>query len=394
MKLDNFKKLLLKKAEDNPNLQLLIKYMRDDYLIDHTVESLNKMARSYSNKNPNHAVMHFGTYMDPETEGNMVRDALSHHASHYKAALNAGNEKLADQHMKKIFEIMHMSEKLTRDGLNDHSGGKLKIEAIDPKPWERQKYTNVGKSGKMTDTKGWSRSLGDYSFMRGAPHESYGKEVESHGHKGAYPLNQIKVNGKYLHIDDVEPTQDFVPHAFDKHPVMKYYKASPTAHTSEKHQEYLKEFDAYGDDIDSYLDHIDTIQDYDTRGANAPDPIHKPLLDADQAQNKLKDIMGESYKPPKPENAPKPTETKPGEQVGSAGEIDNVQAKLQQIMGKDYKAPTETATKQPEQQKAQEVPTSTDKPKVIRKPGGASEVSDVQAKLKQIMGKDYKAPKS
>ena len=41
MKLDNFKELLNKKAEDNPNLQLLIKYMRDEYLVDHVIESLS-----------------------------------------------------------------------------------------------------------------------------------------------------------------------------------------------------------------------------------------------------------------------------------------------------------------------------------------------------------------
>jgi hypothetical protein len=279
MKLDNFKELLIKKADGNPNLQLLIKYMRDEYLVEHAIESLNKMARSYSNKNSNSAIMHFGAHMDPETDGAMIHDALSHHASHYRAALNSGNEKLADSHMKKIFQIMHMSEKLTRDGLNDHSGGKLKIDAIDPKPWERSGYSNISeKTGKFsTDTKGWSRLSNSYSWLRGGPHESYGKETEAHGHSQAYPLNQIKVNGKHLHIDDVEPTSDYVPHEFDEHPIMKYYKASPSSHNAEKHQEYLESMDTYGDNMDAFLDRIDAIEGYDDRGINLPDPIHKPL---------------------------------------------------------------------------------------------------------------------
>lgn len=367
MKLDNFKKLLNKKAEDNPNLQLLIKYMRDEYLVDHVVESLNKMARSYSNKNANAAIMHFGTHMDPETEGNMIRDALSHHASHYKAALNSGDEKLADQHMKKIFQIMHMSEKLTRDGLTDHSGGKLKVEAIDPKPWERSGYSNVNDKGRFnTDTKGWSRASGNYSWLRGGPHESYGKETEAHGHKESYPLNQIKVNGKYLHIDDVEPTKEYVPHEFDTHPIMQHYKSSPSAHTAEKQNEYLAATDAFADNIDNYLDRLDTIPDYDTRGMNAPERIHKPLLNAEQSQAKLKEIMGDQYVPPKNEEQ---AQGQAQEQVQS----------------------TPASTEAPAPATAAE-----QQPKVIRKPKaaeGGGEVDDVQAKLKQIMGKDYIPPK-
>lgn len=340
MKLDNFKELLAKKAEDNPNLQLLIKYMRDEYLVEHVVESLNKMARSYSNKNANAAIMHFGTHMDPETEGNMIRDALSHHASHYKSALNSGNESLADQHMRKIFQIMHMSEKLTRDGLSDHSGGKLKVEAIDPKPWERSGYSNISeKSGKFsTDTKGWSRDSGKYSWLRGSPHEAYGKETEAHGHKDSYPLNQIKVNGKYLHVDEVEPTKDFVPHEFDTHPIMKYYKASPSSHTSENQQDYLSAYDAFSDNIDKYLDKLDTIKDYDTRGLNVPESIHKPI----QSVDKLKDISTQNAQqskaigPSKVEQAPKANIT---EKPSEPSQVNDIQAKLKQIMGKDHIPP-------------------------------------------------------
>lgn len=316
MKLDNFKELLIKKADGNPNLQLLIKYMRDEYLVEHAIESLNKMARSYSNKNSNSAIMHFGSHMDPETDGAMIHDALSHHASHYKAALNSGNEKLADSHMKKIFQIMHMSEKLTRDGLNDHSGGKLKIDAIDPKPWERSGYSNISeKTGKFsTDTKGWSRLSNNYAWLRGTPYNkgSYGKETEAHGHNQAYPLNQIKVNGKHLHIDDVEQTSDYVPHEFDEHPIMKFYKGSPSSHNAQKQQEYLESIDTYSDNMDAFLDRIDVIEGYDDRGINLPDAIHAPLLSAEESQAKFKQMQGGDVSTPEtPEAQATPEAAKP-----------------------------------------------------------------------------------
>lgn len=342
MRLNNFKELLLKKADDNPNLQLLIKYMRDDYLIEHTIESLEKMAAIYSKKNPNHAIMHFGTHMDADTEGDMFHDALSHHASHYKAALNSGNDKLADAHMKKIFETMHMADKLTRDGLSDHSGGKLKVEAIDPKPWERSGYSNKSQNGKFsTDTKGWGRNGGDYSWLRGAPHEAYDRETDVHGHKGAYPLNEIKVNGKYLHIEDVDSKNKYAEHPFDSHPIMSHYKDSPKLHTSDKHADYLKSSDAFhdvGGGMDSYWDKVESRGDsHYTRGQNKPDAIHKPLLRGDEAMAMLNQIKGKQGPAATPQPAKvissdikaEPTPVQEGKISG-----DEAMKRLNEIMGK------------------------------------------------------------
>lgn len=340
MKLNNFKELLSKKADNNPNLQLLIKYMRDDYLIDHVVESLEKMAAIYSKKNPNHAVMHFGTHMDADTEGDMIHDALSHHASHYKAALKAGNEKLADSHMKKIFEIKHMSEKMTRDGLHDHSSGKLNIEAVDPKPWERSGYANEKSPGKFsTDTKGWARHGSNYSWLRGAPHGSYEKETKVHGHDQAYPIEEMKVNGKYIHIDDdIDNGGKHVNHPFDSHPIMSHFKGSPTAHTSDKHAEYLKAADAFNDEgggADAYFDSIESRdpEAHAARGSKKADAIHAPLLDKDDAMARLAEITGN--KPKQEAATPKVTTTPKA--PAPASDKDDAMAKLKQIMGKDFK---------------------------------------------------------
>ena len=284
MKLDNFKELLTKRAKNDPSLQTLINYMKDDLLVDNVAESLNKMATTYSKKNPNHAVMHFGTHMDAETEPAMIHDALSHHASQYKAALKNGNKALANKHAQQIFNTMHMSEKLTRNGLNDHSGGKLKIDSIDPKPWERSGYSGKNEQGKFsTDTKGWSRNGSDYSsWLSGNPHDAYGKETDVHGHKGAYPLEEIKVNGKYLDINPEAEAETGVPHEFGSHPIMSHYKNSPTEHTSDKHEQYLKAHDLYQDSphVDSYFSRQEAMDPKvsTSRGSVKSNPVHEPVV--------------------------------------------------------------------------------------------------------------------
>lgn len=324
MKLDSFKELLIKKADNNDSLKLLIKYMRDDFLVNHVVESLEKMAQVYSKKNPNHALLHFGEHMDPGTEPEMIHDALSHHASHYKSALDAGKEALADQHMRKIFEIQHMADKLTRDGLNDHSKGKLKLEAVDVKPWERSKYSELNDAGKFkTDTKGWARHGSDYSFLRGAPHESYKKEVKAHGHNKAYPLEEMSVNGKHIHIEDVDAGGRFVPHPFDEHPIMQHYSRSPKDHTADHHAKYIDSHEQFSNEgINKYFDLVDSRdpQAHAARGTVKSKPIHKeieglPIDDSGVAPKGLpvKDMT----------QAPKAEPT-----------IEDIQAKLAAIRGK------------------------------------------------------------
>jgi len=286
MKLDNFKELLLKKSVDNDNLQILIKYMRDDYLVNHVVESLEKMAASYSKKNPNASVKHFAANMNNFKSG-MIHDALSHHASHYKAALDAGDNKAADDHMRQIFKTIHMSEKFTKDGLNDHSSGRLKIDAIDPKPWERSAYTNKNDAGKFkTDTQGWKRhgTNINYDWLREAPHESYKDEVSRHGNNKAYPLEEMKVNGKYIDIADVEHKQGkHTPHPFDSHPIFQHYNESPNSHNADKKAQYLEQRETFhGDEKGGKAQYRDKLanmskEDYANRGTEKSAPIHKEV---------------------------------------------------------------------------------------------------------------------
>ncbi len=317
MKLNNFKELLLRKTADNDNLQLLIKYIRDDYLLDHIVESLSKMAASDANRKTNAAVKHFGTHMDEHVEGEMIHDQLSHHASNYKAALGAGNTSVADQHMRKIFNTMYMANKVTRDGKENHSGGKLTVEAVDPKPWEEHLYAD-----SKTDTNGWKQDRKDYGYLRSAPHagregqgrknERYRDEIRAHGHNKAYPLNEIKVNGKHIHIEDAEHDGSFKDHPFDSHPILKHSRTPSHAHKDVQHEDYINDSDAFhgeGGGAGSYWDLVDTRdpKEHAARGSKKSDTAHPEVegLDISTPERKSKAVSAKT----KTDEAPKQSKT-------------------------------------------------------------------------------------
>jgi len=324
MKLDNFKELLLKKSENNKGLQVLIKHIKDDYLLDYVVESLEKMAQAFSKKNPNAALLDFGANMDEHTEPDMFRDALSHHASHYKAALKDNNKPLANKHAHQIFKMMHMADKLTRDGLNDHSNNKLRVEAVHPMPWERSAYTTTNDQGKFkTDTKGWAAhtrgSNPSYDFLSGAPHEAYKKEVKTHGHNKAYPLEHMKVNDEYINVEDIKSPGKFEPHSFDKHPIMSNFTRSPKDHDSMKQDDYLKQLDGFNStDMNSYYDMAEAKgKNIKNKGMSAP--VHGDIAGLD---------LTDSHQPQKAE-AVSPEQKLPDQ----APSLQDIKAKLAAIKG-------------------------------------------------------------
>ena len=294
MKFENFRELLLKKSADS-KLENIIKFVRDDVLADIMIESLEKMARAkHKGDSANFALRDFGLEMDHEHEPNMIHDALSHHASRYKSALSNERPELANAHAKQIFKIVDMADQAQK-----HSHGKLDIQAVSPHPWERQAKTDVlteedapvrrgnKKAGQFrTDTKGWRYRGKDYSFLQGAPHESYGNEVSKHGHLGAYPLEHIRVNGKYLHIEDVpkEDLKGFEKHQFDHHPVMEHYSVPASKRTPDHDEKYMKAKDDYHDSrhMQSYFDRHEALESQDPeayaqRGSKVSDPVHAPV---------------------------------------------------------------------------------------------------------------------
>lgn len=291
MKLSSFRELLLKKAEDS-SLENLVTFIREDILADIVIESLEKMARAkHKGDAANVPIRDFGVEMDPETEPAMLHDALSHHASNYKAALGTGRTDLANQHAKQIYKLVDMGDQAQK-----HSQGKLHVEAVSPHAWERsakqRKFTETDapvlagnkKPGQfVTDTKGWRHRGNDYSFLQGAPHEHYANEIRRHGHNKAYPLEQIKINGKHLDIKDVNPEElkGYEEHPFDKHPIMNHFEDPASKRTPEKDAKYRQEQTDYAASahMDRHFDKQQKMEEQDPeayakRGNEPSTPVH------------------------------------------------------------------------------------------------------------------------
>jgi hypothetical protein len=248
MKIDSFKQVLLKKTAENSSLQSFIYHMRDDYLSQYIQESLEKMAKRDVSKNPNALVLDFAN-RNLSTSGKwakMMYDHLSHHATRYKAALKSGNSSVANQHMLRIFKNLHLIDKITRDGSRNHAPhdpdmgtglDKHSTDWVDTKPWERN-LMNKEKDPSSAkyhpspyhtdhytrDTKGLalaSLNHSNFGFLQQSPHFSYADEIHGHGHAKAWPLEETKINGKHIHIDDNHVSKgSYEPHPFDEHPVL------------------------------------------------------------------------------------------------------------------------------------------------------------------------------
>ena len=294
MKIESFRELLLRKCADNPNLQILVKYARDEILAEKVLESLEKMARAgHKGDAANFAVRDFGVDMDPEMHPHMIRDALGHHVSRYKGALKSNNSSLANQHAKQAFRLMNLA-----DTAQKHSHGKLNIDFVSTQPWERSKLTNTYdkshpkvQEGKYkegdftTKTKGLNYKGSDYSWLQQAPHESYKKEVKRHGHNGAYPFEQIKVNGKHIHVDDDVSSSGYEPHEFDHHPIMNHFEDSVKHRTPERDQAYVEAKSKYYDEdphVNNFFDRHEKMsaadpEGYKARGSKASNPVHNPV---------------------------------------------------------------------------------------------------------------------
>jgi hypothetical protein len=325
MKIDNFKELLLRKSKDDLALQTLIKFAEDDIIIDKVIESLEKMARArHKGDVVNHAVRDFGVEMDPELEPNMIRDAIGHHVSNYKAALKSGNTDVANQHARQAFRIMNLADRAQK-----HSHGKLAINYVDPKPWERQKFTQKYEAnhpkvleGKYkpgeytTKTKGLNYAIKgkDFSFLKGSPHESYNKDVAKHGHNKAYPFENISVNNKHITVDDVEAPRGFTSHHFDNHPIMEHFEESPMTRAEDRDKQYHADKHKFYNEsphINNHFEQHEKMQNadpegYAKRGSKVSTPVHDdiPGLDLDKAKPGIQNTPPPTIQP-KPVASPK-----------------------------------------------------------------------------------------
>jgi hypothetical protein len=301
MKFNSFKELALRKTEDE-SLRMLIKMMADEVLADKIIESLEKMAtRRGVGSHANMAIRDFGTEMDPELEPAMIREALGHHASRYRAALIAGDQKMANDHASNFFKIMDLVHHA-----EPHSHGKLQSDMIDLKPWERAhpsrsetfadriardpeyaKDNPVTRGNKqphqfVNDTVGFGFQPkgNDWSFLQGEPHSAYSNETAIHGHVGAYPMEHTKINGRYIPIEDVENIHDGKKnHPFDHHPIMSHYKESIKTRAPERDAQYRSQHESYASSphVEAHLKHQEDLHEsgsHETRGLEPGQPVH------------------------------------------------------------------------------------------------------------------------
>lgn len=351
MKLSSFRELLQKKVEHDSNLATLLKYAREDILADYVIESLEKMARArHKGDAANFAVRHFATEMDPEKEPHMAREAIGHHVSRYKAALAQGRQDLANQHAKQAFNVMNMA-----DTAQKHTGGKMSIDYVPTQPWERNKYPKQYTSdhpkvqeGKYkegdftTKTKGLRYALtgNDFGYLNQPPHEAYSNEVKRHGHNQAYPFEQVRINGKYIPIEDVKDLKGFEGHEFDKHPIMQHFHESPQDRTPERDQAYVTAHDKYHNEdphIENFYNkHAEMEQKdpkgYAERGSKPGEPVHGEVGQLDIGDKSSSVAAPEAKKQAVAPSGPvvKPT----GISDGAWGTMSpEVQAELAKLMG-------------------------------------------------------------
>lgn len=301
MNLASLKELMLRKTE-NDALQTLIKMVSEEVLADHVIESLKKMAiRRGVGSHANIAIRDFGVEMDPELEPAMMREALGHHASRYKASLAAGDQNMANKHASKFFKMLDLIHHA-----QPHSHGKLQAEVVDIKPWERThssrsdtfadriardpeyaKDNPVSRGKKkphqfVNDTVGFSFQPkgNDWSFLQNDPHEAYQDETSKHGHVGSYPMEHTKINGKYIPIEDVKDIYDGrSSHPFDNHPILSHYGESVKTRNPERDAQYKNEHEAYmsSPHIEGHLNHQQALIDsgkHSSRGLEPGEQVH------------------------------------------------------------------------------------------------------------------------
>ena len=297
----SLRELLLRRCSD-PNLIPLIKSLKDEELSSTVLESLTKMAQNAGTK-ANHALNHFNSHLLADDnghslEGEMLRDAIGHHLSHYKAALKGGDRQIADKHLGHTVNLLHLANKL-----NTISGGKVKLgsghdgygksgQAVAPSSWEMN-YTSDKRDpkGRLAQLpKGWGRDTSNdngmfpnYRYLEMTPHPSSGKsDVKAHA-DAAYPFHELTINDKYVPINDVDHKKgEFTPHEFDSHPVVGHHDIAQGSYGPGHKDDYLKQHSEFmqGPAVEQWIGKQQSKLEADPEGyfAQGGEPS-KPILD-------------------------------------------------------------------------------------------------------------------
>lgn len=263
MSLSSLKQILIKKAEESAVVKNYLDSLNQDDFASMVIESLKKMAahgqHAGRGKKPNSMLTHFANTLTSNADVAIIRDALSHHLSHYKSALQNGQREKADAHLAKIFPLMHLIHKTSA---NSH--GRLNHTAANSKPWEMNYTTDEkGPNGRFKRlTEGWKvraatkrardgKSIPNYRFVEMAPHLGHGDLRPEHENSG-YPWEDIQVgsnedvlnNRAYLYDKEVSPEQSsFVAHPFDKHPIHAIFDEPGADHDESHVEKHAKDLD-------------------------------------------------------------------------------------------------------------------------------------------------------
>ena len=250
MELSSFKAVLLRKAQGNNSLQSFIKSIDDSRFADVVIEVLEKMPRATAGtgSKANGPITAFGANANL-TDINMMRDALGHHLSHYKAALKAHHaapegspekakmRQVADAHMDHLFPLMHLAARAAA-----HSRGSKNTFDLDyPNipPWETNYTTlkrNTKGDGPLRDPKllrvrtknsgSIDKTAKDWHFLEMPPHPGH-EESQTMARASGYPWEEIQLGKQsdvdakkaFVHIQDIPASPNFTPHEFDNHPI-------------------------------------------------------------------------------------------------------------------------------------------------------------------------------
>ena len=293
MSLQGLKQLLLRKT-DNEELDRYIELLGDSGFMSFVSSSLNKMASNKNNDANNHAMNWYAKHSLPaHTE--MYRDALGHHTSHYKAALEGGDKELADKHMSQVMKLLNFGSRLNSHSYTDHNNehaegtDKLKLDAVPDQPWQhwsqQQPKGNFGVILKKPSEKS------NYNHLRGSPHghRDYAVEIDSHRKRGndftsGWPVEQTKVNDKHIDIDhEMESPGSYQDHAFDSHPVLEYYSKPQSKMTDDHHGDFIDKATKWHSPDNKKVNDWFDKQDAKpmSSGEKPSDSVHKELKEFD-----------------------------------------------------------------------------------------------------------------
>lgn len=319
MNLSSFREILIKKSFDNASLKDFIQDISSEELFEYVSEVLEKMA---GKKQPNGALIDYAHNFNAN-DADHLHGQLSHHASKYSAAIKKLNgmdegspaaknvKDVANQHMGNIFKTMHLLHKITKDGSTNHTdpvhnetvnrpgaeSHKMtvtdadgKSEPISPDAWTRSAWSNMKPGAKnpyedknySTAVRGWNVDKKDFDFMSGPPHHARVEHISRHGENQAYPLERLKVDGSFLHIDPNEEfTGKFEPHYYDKHPVFSMLsnpKEKLSDSDSETYKRKMQEFHDHMENPATFDNHIDRSRQEEMPPKAVPlHPKHSPL---------------------------------------------------------------------------------------------------------------------